>query len=179
MIDFKSIKLSKRDMLAIYFGVGSLILFILFQFIIYPLIDKEKRLLKDINAKTKILEEVQKLKSEYDVILKKEELLKERFSKRKQGFTLFSFVDSLAGVTGIKDNISYMKPSSTTPKDSQYKISSVEMKIQSLTMDQLTNYLYKIEASDNMVTVKRISISQNSKDENFIDAILQIETIEV
>jgi general secretion pathway protein M len=71
-----------------------------------------------------------------------------------------------------------MKPSTTVQKNSSYKISQVEMKLQSITLQQLTAYLHMVETSKNMVNIKRLSISKTGKQEDYINAVLQVETFE-
>jgi general secretion pathway protein M len=53
------------------------------------------------------------------------------------------------------------------------------MKLDAITLEQLTNYLYKIETSKNMVEVKKISISKKDKKQRLINAVLQVETYEL
>jgi len=119
------------------------------------------------------------LRSEYEAITQKAHLSKSRFAKRQKGFTLFSFLDRLAGETGLKDDIIYMKPSTSVQKNSPIKLSKVEMKLQAITLKQLAAYLYRVETSENVVTVKRLSISKTGKQKEFIDAVLQVETFEI
>jgi len=118
------------------------------------------------------------LKSEYNTIKKRTELSKLRFEKREKGFTLFSFLDKLTGKAGIKNHVIYMKPSTSVQKNSPFKISQVEMKLQGLTLKQLTSYLHMVETSKNLANIKRLSISKTGKQEGFIDAVLQVETAE-
>lgn len=174
-----AIKLSKREKYSIYLIAGFICLFVFFQFILFPFIDERDRLKRTIKVKTKILKEMIVLKSEYDMIKKKSDLSKNLVAMRKKGFTLFSFLDKNTGEAGIKDHISYMKPSSSVQKNSKYKISLVEMKLQAITLEQLTTYLYKIETSKNNVFIKRISITKTGKQEQFINAVLHVETIEI
>jgi len=174
-----AIKLSKREKYSIYLIAGFICLFVFFQFILFPFIDERDLLKRTIKVKTKILKEMIVLKSEYDMIKKKSGLSKNLIAKRKKGFTLFSFLDKNTGEAGIKDHISYMKPSSSVQKNSKYKISLVEMKLQAITLEQLTTYLYKIETSKNNVFIKRISITKTGKQEQFINAVLHVETIEI
>jgi general secretion pathway protein M len=171
-------KLTKREKYAIYILSGVVFIFIVVQFIIFPSIDKRKRLKRVLNVKAGILEEMISLKSEYDEINKRKNISSARFENREKGFTLFSFLDRLTGETGIKKHVTYMKPSTTTQKDSALKISDVEMKLRGLTLQQLTEYLYRVETSKNMVSIKRLSISRTGKQEGFIDAVLQVETVE-
>jgi general secretion pathway protein M len=171
-------KLTKREKYAIYALSGAIILFILFQFIVFPSIDKRKRLKRTLQIKEDILLEMKTLKSDYDAIEKRTSLAKVRFENREKGFTLFSFLDRLTGKARIKEYVTYMKPSTTVQKNNSYKISQVEMKFKGLTLQQLTNYLYMVETSKNMVNIKRLSISKTGKQEGFIDAVLQVETVE-
>jgi hypothetical protein len=97
---------------------------------------------------------------------------------RSSGFTLFSFLDTLAGQVGLKDRIAYMKPSKTTLENTAYALSVVETKLQNITMKQLTSYLYRIETSDNLVRVKGLSISKTGKQAGTVDAVLMAETFD-
>ena len=171
-------KLNRREKYSIYALSGAICLFILLQFIIFPSFDKRKGLKRVLRAKTDMLEEMTALKSEYNTIKKRTELSKLRFEKREKGFTLFSFLDKLTGKAGIKNHVIYMKPSTSVQKNSPFKISQVEMKLQGLTLKQLTSYLHMVETSKNMANIKRLSISKTGKQEGFIDAVLQVETAE-
>jgi general secretion pathway protein M len=71
-----------------------------------------------------------------------------------------------------------MKPSKTVQKNSNYKISRVEMKLDAITLEQLATYLYGVETSKNMVMVKKVSISKKEKQQGFINVVLQVETVE-
>jgi general secretion pathway protein M len=126
-----------------------------------------------------MLEQMQKLQSEYAALTQSEKTSKSRFRRRPKGFTLFSFLDRLAGESGIKDRISYMKPSKKAQKNSPYKISRVEMKLEAISLEQLTNYLYGIETSQNMVDITKISISKKDKKQGLLTAVLQVETVEI
>jgi len=173
------VQLENREKYLLYCALCFICVFILMQFIVFPLIEKKDRLNRSLQVKTKILEDIYLLKSEYQEINQNDKTLKSGFAKREKGFTLFSFIDKIAGEVGIKDHISYMKPSTKQQKNSNLKISLIEMKIKALTLQQLTSYLYRIETSDNKVYITKMSILKTSKPEGFINAILQVETIEV
>ena len=172
-----AIHLSRREKYAVVIGAGFICLFVFVQFILFPYFDKRERLTRALQVKTKMLEDMRVLKSEYDAIQKSADVSKIHLSGREEGFTLFSFLDKLAGQTGVKEHITYMKPSISGRKESPYKTSSVEMKLQAVSMEQLTAYLYMVETSKNMIRIKRISISKTGKNEGFIDAVLQVETL--
>ena len=172
-----AIHLNRREKYAVVICAGFICLFVFVQFFLFPYFDKRERLTRALQVKTKALADMRALKSEYDAIQQSADMSKASLSKRDKGFTLFSFLDKLAGQTGVKEHITYMKPSISGQKESSYKISSVEMKLQSVSTEQLTAYLYMVETSRNMVRIKRISILKTGKHEGFIDAVLQVETL--
>jgi general secretion pathway protein M len=52
------------------------------------------------------------------------------------------------------------------------------MKLDAISLEQLTAFLHGVETSVNMVTVKKLSISKKDKKEGLINVIMQVETIE-
>ena len=53
------------------------------------------------------------------------------------------------------------------------------MKLQGIDLRQLTNYLYRVETSRNMVFIKRLSVAKTDKGEAMISAVLNVETYEL
>ena len=172
-------KLTRREKYSVYAGSGVICLFVLFQFVVFPSIDKRERLERSIQVKKVMLEDMMTLKFEYAAVESRNDLSKVRFKNRDRGFTLFSFLDKLTSKTGIKDHVTYMKPSTAVQKGSPFKKSQVEMKLKGLTLEQLISYLYNVETSKNMINIKKLSIAKTGKQEGFIDAVLQVETTEI
>ena len=171
--------MNKRERYAIMVAAGVIGIFLIVTFIVEPFLSKTDQLKKSLHDKAVMLEQMRQLQSEYGMLSQKAEVSKALFSRRQKGFKLFSFLDQLAGEAGIKDHISYMKPSTKVEKNSPYKISRVEMKLDAITLKQLTTYLYGVETSKNMVDIKRISISKKDKKQGLLTAVLQVETVEI
>ena len=169
---------TKREKYAIWLAGGLIAAVIVSQVVISPLVDKRRQLDRQLAAQNRALQEMQVLKAEYEQIKKRADTERGKMAGRSQGFTLFSFLDSLAGQVGLKDQIAYMKPSQTTVENSPYTMSVVETKLQGITMKQLTAYLYRIETSNNVVRVKGLSISKTGKQAGTVDAVLMAETLD-
>ena len=169
-------RLKKREKVMLYVAAGFIGLFVIVQFVIFPVIDKRTRLKRAITAKTKVLSELQVLATEFNTIRQRSDDARNRIAAKKKGFTLFSFLDRIAGETRLKDRIAYMKPSTSSPKDSPYKISAVEMKLQAITLEQLILYLHKVETDANAIHIKRISIVRAGKAKGHINAVMEIES---
>jgi general secretion pathway protein M len=172
-------QLNPREKMALGAGAAALVIFILFQFIIFPVIDHQKVLQRSVVSKQAAVEEMRRLSAEAQALQQEQSRSTQRMGRRPQGFTLFSFLDGLAGMTQLKSNIDYMKPSTTEPKGSPYKVSVVELKLVGINMEQLVSYLYRIETSANMIQVKRLAITKTDKKAGFINAVLQVETPQI
>jgi len=171
-------KLNRRDKYIVY-GVGCLLgLLIIVQFIIRPFFDNRKRLERTLQTRKVELEQMRELQADYKALKGRMQLSQVRVNKRQEGFTLNSFLVQAAGQVGIKDRISSMKPTTTAQKNSNFKVSRVEMKLDAISLEQLTAFLHGVETSPNMVMVKKLSVSKKDKKEGLINVIMQVETIE-
>ncbi len=168
-------KLAKREKYFISAAIWCIIIFFLFQFLIFPFFDSRKRIKKGVSEKGKDLQEMLVLSNEYQAYRKNTSGLQQTIAQRERGFTLFSFLEKAAGDAEIKTNIKSMKPSMSSGTG-PYKESLVEMKLEKITLDQLVRYLYRIESPEKAVSVKRISINENKDGAGLMDAILQVLT---
>ena len=166
--------ITKREKYAVWIAGALIAVVVLMQAIIFPLVEKRQQLKRQIEVQTQTLKEMLVLKADYEGTKK----IADSERGRMAGFTLFSFLDTLAGQVGLKDRIAYMKPSKTTLENTPYALSVVETKLQNITMKQLTSYLYRIETSDNLVRVKGLSISKTGRQAGTIDAVLMAETFD-
>ncbi len=172
-------KLSKREKIAVSIGVGFIALVMIAQVAVFPFMDARERLKRSLTSYTISYNEIKQLRMKYLAMQKRADDSKTRFDRRQRGFTLFSFLDKLAGQVGIKERITYMKPSSSKQKDTPYSLSLVEMKLNGITMEQISRFLYRIETSQNMIHVRRLSLTKKEEQEGLLNVILQVETFEV
>jgi general secretion pathway protein M len=168
--------LQRREKAIIAVAGVVLVVFIIVQVIIFPVLDRRTRLQRRIITQTRALEEMVQLKAEYEALTRQVHQNEAQLKARPRGFTLFSFLDALAGRSGVKQNIAYMKPTTTNMKNSPYSLSIVEMKINALTMEQLVTFLHGIETSPELIWIKRISITKGEKENDLLDSVLQVET---
>lgn len=170
-------KLGKREKYLVWLGAGSIAVFFIFLFIIFPFFDDRDRTRRGVRAKEEGLKEIMMLSAEYQALKKGSQGIQDILARRKSNFTLFSFLESAAGDAEVKAHIKYMKPS-----DSQdagpYKESMVEMKLEGITLKQLVGYLYRIESPENAIRVKRVSVKESKGAAGYMDAILQVLTFQ-
>lgn len=174
-----AIKLNKREKISVVAAAAAIAIFLVMQVLVFPLFDKNTQLSRLLVTRQQEVEQIRLLQAEYRKTAQKTEQAQRYLKTRKRGFTLFSFLETLAGQTGIKSHIAYMKPTTTAQKDSPYRLSMVEMKLQEITMSQLLAYLHGIETSRDMISIKRLSISKGEKKADLINTVFQVETLEM
>lgn len=172
-------KLSKRENYAIALAVVFTIFFIIIRFAVFPIIDKRGIARRNLQLKKEVLKDMGVLYTEYLTIKKRSQHIEKRLTGRSRNFTLFSFLDRLAGKTKIKSRIVYMKPTISVQRDGPYRISSVEMKLESVSTKAFISYIHKIESSDKIINIKRISVVKNKKKNGLLNVVLLVETFEI
>ncbi len=160
-------------------GLGALlgVMLLAYTLIITPYREKMRVLDRRITQKTIELKEISTLSQEYLEIRERMEELKGKARKRGKSFSLFSHLESLAGKTLIKGNIASMKPQST-PISGDYKESSVEVKLESITTGQLVDYLFRIEDSEAFLKIKRLHVKKRHDNPKYLDATFLVSTYE-
>ncbi|MFC1867515.1 hypothetical protein ACFL0H_05215 [Thermodesulfobacteriota bacterium] len=170
-------KFAKREKYFVSIAACLIAAFFLFQFLIFPFFEKKDRLQRGIKAKEEGLKEIAILSSEYQNHKKSSQNMEGILSNRERGFTLFSFLERAAGEARVKNHMKYMKPS-TSKGSGPYKESMVEIKLEGITINQLVDYLYRIEKPGDLVFIKRLSINDNKKEAGYLDSILQVLTFQ-
>jgi general secretion pathway protein M len=174
-----NVNLQRREKIIVAAAGTLLAILLMLELIIFPIVDRRSMLSKRIVQRTQALVEIKQLANEYQGLTSGTVSNEAQLKNRAKNFTLFSFLDTLAGKSGIKQNIIYMKPTSSNLKGTPYSLSMVEMKINNLTMEQLVNFLHGVETSQDMIWVKRVSLAKGEKEGQLIDAVLQVETFQL
>jgi type II secretory pathway component PulM len=169
-------RLNHRERYYVLAGALMVAVFLVFQLIIFPISDKRDRLERALTEKTRELKEIIALQADYLSLKKTEQRAEATLARRDKNFSLSSYLSNLANTVGIKKNVSSMKPSSSVVAN--VNIATVELKIDTITMEQLAKYLHQVEYSGNNLFVKRMVITKKSKPEGFIDVQLKVETVE-
>ena len=72
-----------------------------------------------------------------------------------------------------------MKPSTSNRNSSSLLTESVEMKLTDVNLEQLLAFLYRLETSPNLVTIRQISITKEDRKEGMVESILEVETFKL
>ena len=167
------VKITPRDRRILIVGGICVLIFLVLQFVVFPLVENRNRLKKSLAAREKGMVEMKELQARYRELNSKANTLFDQLAKRDGNFSLFSFLEQNAAKTKVKKNIAYMKPSEVAD-EGPFKEILIEMKLQAVTLKQLVKFLKSVESPENTVALKRISIQENKKEKQTLDVVLQV-----
>ena len=170
------IKLEKREKYIIYGATCLIAIFILVNFLVIPFFKERERLRKGIKKAEDDLKEIAALSVVYQGYQKGSMDVKRIIEARDRRFTLASYLEEAARRTEVKDYISGMTSSPSSSKGGPYEESTVELKLNGINTEQLVRYLYAIEKPKDLIFIKRITISDNKKQEGYLDSVIQVLT---
>ena len=172
-------RLNKREKYIVYGALGILAALVIYQLIINPFFAGKAQMKSNLERKRANVAEMQQWQSDYKALKQNAQANASRFARRNKGFSLYSFLSKMTIQAGIKDRLTYMRPTKTVQKDSEYRISRVEMKLDGVGLEQLVSYLYAVETSDNIVEVTKLAITKKDKELGLISVVMQVEAIEI
>jgi general secretion pathway protein M len=170
-----AINLSQRDKKAVIVLIIALGLFLLARLIVFPMLDHRKSLARKIAITEQRLSEMLSMQRKYETIKFGTSTSENTHFFAGKNFSLFSLMEQVAGRSGIKSNIAYMKPSTSEKQNDDYRVSIVEMKLEAVTTKQLLKFLYQLETYQTQITIARMTVSKTGDTDGFIDVVIQTE----
>ena len=163
-------KSQKRILTAgLVFVVGAVII----QFAVFPWLDSRQRVRASLAANEKILREFKSLGREYGLLRRSSEEIRKAVTKLPPDFALFSYLEKKAQETGLKGHIKAIKPLKPTSAG-VYEETAAEIKMESLTIKQLTDFLYNVESPEQMVRIRRMSLAKMKDSPKYLVADIQV-----
>jgi general secretion pathway protein M len=142
---------------------------------VFPLGEARRKLDRSIAANEKILKEMTALSGEYAALKQQAEDIRQALARRPRDFTLFTYLEKKAAETQLKPNIKYINPSRPATAGA-FEESSVEMKLDAITMKQMTDFLFAVESPRDLVKVRKIAIAKMKESPEYLTMTLQATT---
>ena len=169
------ITLAKREKNFVIGAACFIVVFFLFKSLIIPFFEKKDRMQKGIITRENDLEEMIRLCGEHDAYKGDSQSIEQVLGMRRRGFTLRTFLQQKANEAGVIIGRINEFPSKET---GQFIESTMEVRLEAVTLTQLWEYLYRIESPEDLVSVPTISIKQNKKEPGYHDVTLRALTFE-
>lgn len=171
------IRLTKRDkniLLVVSLGVC---LLLVLQLGILPFLEMKGRLQKGVEAKRLAIPEMLQLEAAYQTTHQVGADVASRLAAQPKGFSLFPFLEAKSSEAGVAAKIKYMKPMTAAATGTEFAETLVEMKLEGVSLEQLLDFLGKIEVPEQLISIKRISIQQDGKADAMLDVVVQVASI--
>ena len=150
-------------------GVGvALILF--FGVVVFPLSRQRGEIEQRIEKKREELKEMMVLSQRID----DSGLASAARGEVPSGFSILSYLEGLADQSRIREKIEYMKPGSSDAKGKGKEL-SVEVKLKGVSIDELVDYLFRIEqGGQRPLIVRRMMVRSRFSNPRELDATLTV-----
>lgn len=157
---------------AIFVGIA-----LIMEIVIFPFAQAKEKLTKAIKVNQKKLVEINELSAEFALLEAKTAATKRAVSMHGANFTLFSYLEKKATQANVRGRIKYMNSSRGT-QSSSFEESLVDMKLDKITIKQLTDFLYYAESPADLVRIKKISVNKMKESPEYLSAQLQISSLQ-
>ena len=170
--------LSRRQQYAMSIGWTVVLALLLAQFLLFPFLEAKKTVNRAIKSNEKILAEMALLSAEYRGLKQHEEGIQQALARRVRDFTLFSHLERVAGEAGVKANIKYINASKGSASG-PYEELPVEIKLEKITLKQLTDFFYILESPQDLIRIKKLVVSKMKENPEYLTAQIQAVTFQL
>jgi len=159
-------------------GAAIFVLIVLIlQIAVFPFWDAKEKLAKAIKINQKKLSEISEFSTEFTTLTAKTATIKSTVSSRGADFTLFSYLEKKATLANVRGRIKYMNSSKGT-QSASFEESLIDMKLEKITIKQLTDFLYYAESPADLVRIKKITINKMKESPEYLSAQIQISSFQ-
>ena len=163
-----------------YAAIGTIfvLLVLILEFGIFPLWEARDKIKRSVQTNQKKLAEIVQLDTEFTRQEAKMVRVKKVMASRPADFSLFSYLEKKAAQAGVKGNIKNMNSSRGT-QTANYEESLIDIKLDKITIKQLTDFLYYAESSADLIKIKRITVSKMKESPEYLSAQMQLASFQV
>ncbi len=168
--------LTKREKQFAIAGTVFLGLIIAFQALVRPALSRVRMLRRIVAEKRETLSELYTKSEEYNALRSQLEQIRLTIKHQQRGRQILSFIERVQKDCGLMQKVVYMTPTTTAISDI-YEKTSVEVKFAEVTLDQIIQFLLKIESSELLVGVRSLDIKCGVQNPALLDAVIQVVSV--
>ena len=168
--------LTQREKQTIAAGAVLFGLIVAFQVFVRPAIRRVGTLKRVVSDKQQLLGELRVKSEQYKAVSRELEKIRLKMERQPEERKILSFVERIQKDSGLMQKVVYMKPSTMTVKD-VYEQKTIEIKLQSITLDQLIQFLLKIESSELTIGIRTLEIKRGLRDSGLLDTTIQLVSL--
>jgi hypothetical protein len=168
--------LGRKQMTYVFFAGVFLVALLFYLVVISPALSKQELLAKNIAKRRQDLVKISEIKAKWQGFQRDRADVQEAI-KGRGSFTLLSYLVAVTREIGIDQRIQYIKPVLFPEGEGKLRPEGIEISLDGVNMEQLVNFLYRIEYSGKLLHVKRIKILRASKEKiSLLKVTIQVNT---
>ena len=161
------IKLDAKQRYIVAFGAAFVLMALVFEFAVFPLLDAKAKMKKSMAAQSRKLEDMIRLDAELTAQEARISQIKSTLTSRGGDFTLFAYLDKKAIAAGVKGSVRQMN-SLQGARSSSFEETLMDLKLEKITLKQLTDFLYQVESPAELIRIKRITVTKMKESPDYI-----------
>lgn len=161
-------RLSSRERLLVGLAGAAALIIALYTLVWEPLNEGRVELARRIQVKRQELTEMQSMREDYLALLNQFELRQKIIERADPKFSLFPHIEATVGQVVGREKIASMNPTNKDIGDA-YREESVEIKLTGISLQQLTDLMYRIEKSPQPLRFTRMSVKKRVRDPQSFD----------
>jgi len=169
-------KLDKKQRYMVAAAVAVVTLALILELVIFPISEAMAKAKRYVAANEAKLAEMVQLDAEFARHRGQLASLQQVFSARGADFSLFSYLEKRALQARVKGNIKQMSASRGT-QTAAFEEALVDLRLEKITIKQLTEFLYLVESPDELVKIKKITINKMKDSPEYLSAQMQIASV--
>jgi type II secretory pathway component PulM len=169
-------RLSSRERAFLAVGMGLSTILLGYHFLFSPFMDRLKTMDRLISLKENEIMEMSQLRKQVLTIQQKISGVENRVIQDRN-FSLFSYLEGIAVKNLIKDRIIFIRPQ-PSQISGDYREVAVEVRMESVTLTQIVKFLETIQASPQLLRIKRAQLKTRYNDPKLLDGTFVVASYE-
>jgi general secretion pathway protein M len=165
-------QLSPRERVAVAIAAVAVLAALFYAGLVAPYRGALRRLDARIATRQRQLGEIAALQQRYQQLQRRVGEAEQRLAKA-EAFSLFAYVEGLAGQMISRENLVSMRPQPATVRE-DLREETVEVRLEKVRLDQLVRLLHAIDSNEALLAVKSLKIKTRFDNRAQLDAVLTI-----
>ena len=171
-------QLTRREKVLIIGAAALIGIFAAFQILVKPAIHRVETLKRVLDEKKETLRELRAKSEEYIALREELSGIRTKVASQRKDFGILSFLERAGKESGLAQSVAYMKPTNSPINDS-YVETKVEIKLENVSLEQITQFLLRIQSSEALLGVGALRMRKAAKVPELLDAVVEISTLGV
>ena len=170
--------LTAREKLLAVASAIFILAWVLFTFAIKPAMARVETLSRVIPQKQADLQRLRARSKEYILLRDRLYNMRANVASQDEKFELLSSLESLIRQKGVEEKVLNIQQQEL-PVDESYYVSIVQIRLESLTLEQLIDFLQNMESFQVLAKIKSLHVKKDPTRANLLDSIIEISNLKL